>query len=818
MGLASALSTALTGLTAAETTIDVVGNNLANSGTVGFKASKAVFATQFLQTQSLGSQPTANSGGNNPRQIGLGTQVAEIVPNFNQGTIEISSNPSDMAIQGDGFFIVQGNGGETLYSRNGIFKLNAQNELVSITGNRVLGFGVDDDFQIQPTVLQPIVIPLGAAAVAQATRNVVFEGALTPTGDLADTAQIIQSSILGDSQFDAPTTTATDNVSLPPTLGTMAGAASGAGPLGPGTYSYRVVFVDSSGRESEGSTLDVTLGGGPNGIELTDIPTDGSGNYVGRRIYRSVELGSLAAGATPTYYLVKDLSADNTSTTLTASGLGVDTVDDATLVTGTALDTTSLTGNYSYYVTWVAPGVEESRPSALIGPRNVSSDRILLSNFPAPTGEYAVPGAQVRIYRNLANNSDTFFRVAEVDPADNFVDYIPDSTISDGTLPGYVALDADGPKIDGNTLLVNVLRRDGSDYNNMFQEGVLSFAPRKGGRSLDAKELTITSTTTVQELIDFMEDVTGIQDPTDDANNPIAVDSSGASPGGSVTAGGQIRFVSNNGVDNAITMSLSSFELHPTAGSLETPNLGFGTIQEAVGESAVADFIVYDSLGIPLNVRVTTVMESRNSSSTTYRWFADSPDNDPVSGNDISVGTGLITFDGEGNVIEVSNSTVSIERRNVSSVSPLEFDLDFSAMSGLATTNNVLAASRQDGSGAGTLASFIVGEDGIIRGVFNNGVTRDLGQMRLARFGNPTGLEQRGENLFAAGVNSGLPVQGNPGEQGIGSIIAGALELSNTDIGRNLIDLILASTQYRGNTRVVTTSQQLLDELLALRR
>ncbi len=100
MGLASALNTALTGLTASETTIDVVGNNLANSGTVGFKASEANFATQFLQTRSLGSAPSDVSGGTNPRQIGLGVQVAEITPDFTQGVIEVSSSPSDLAIQG----------------------------------------------------------------------------------------------------------------------------------------------------------------------------------------------------------------------------------------------------------------------------------------------------------------------------------------------------------------------------------------------------------------------------------------------------------------------------------------------------------------------------------------------------------------------------------------------------------------------------------------------------------------------------------------------------------------------------------------------
>ena len=89
MGLTSALTTALTGLSAAETQIDVIGNNLANAQTVGFKSSDVVFATQFLQTLSLGASPTGDNGGTNPRQIGLGVQVAEIAANHNQGTIEI---------------------------------------------------------------------------------------------------------------------------------------------------------------------------------------------------------------------------------------------------------------------------------------------------------------------------------------------------------------------------------------------------------------------------------------------------------------------------------------------------------------------------------------------------------------------------------------------------------------------------------------------------------------------------------------------------------------------------------------------------------
>src|SRR5262245_45870443 len=197
MGLASSLTTALTGMQAAEAQIDVVGNNLANSQTVGFKESDAIFATQFLRTQSLGSPPSDTSGGTNPRQIGLGMRVAEIRPDFTQGTISISSTPSDLAIQGNGFFIVQGSDGERLYTRNGIFKTNADNELVTSTGERVLGFGVNDDFEIQQTTLAPLTIPLGTAMVARPTENTIMQGTLTPAGDLGDTAGVVQTGTLG---------------------------------------------------------------------------------------------------------------------------------------------------------------------------------------------------------------------------------------------------------------------------------------------------------------------------------------------------------------------------------------------------------------------------------------------------------------------------------------------------------------------------------------------------------------------------------------------------------------------------------------------
>lgn len=817
MGLASALTTALTGMTAAETQVDVVGNNLANSQTVGFKASTSVFATQFLQTQSLGSSPTPGQGGTNPRQTGLGTRVAEITPDFTQGTIEVSSNSSDLAIQGDGFFIVQGSSGERLYSRNGQFKTNADNELVTTTGNRVLGFGVDDQFEIQTTTLTPITIPLGSAAVAQATQNVFLQGVLSPSGDIANTAAVIQSATLGDSNVPRPDLTgAAVNVAAVPNSASVTRTTTDGGGTHPEgvTYRYRFTYVDDSGTESLPSNeVSYTIPAGDaaanNTVNLGSLPP-ATPNSSQVRIYRT------AAGGSDFFLL--DSAA--------AGGSYVD--NNSVALSTTPLDNSSINGNYSYLVTYYRLGEEESRPSLLLGPQNIVNGRAQLTNLPTPP--VPPPGGgfpaydRVRIYRNLAGDSNQFYLVGEVAPGQDFTDTRSDASISNLSTIGNKTIDFDGPKVDSNTLLVNVIKRDGLDYEQLFQVGTLDFTARKGQRTLAPKGFEITSTSTVQDLMDFMQSAVGIQTALDDPQHPIPGsvnnipgETTPLSPG-IVIKDGQIRLISNNGVDNEVQIDISSFRITTPTGEVLTPNAGFGTIQQPKGQSTVADFVVYDTLGIPLNLRVTAVLESVTDSATVYRWYADASQNSPTTGAEISVGTGLVTFDGKGSFVNTTNDRVTVQRRNIPSSDPLEFALDFTQVSGLAQEHSSLAAARQDGSSAGTLSSYIIGEDGTIRGVFSSGVTRDLGQIRLARFANPTGLEQKGQNTYSQGVNSGLPVEGNPGDDGTGKIIAGAVELSNTDIGKNLIDLVLATTQYRGNARVITTAQQLLDELLNLRR
>ena len=182
MGITSALITGLSGLSANQSELDVVGNNIANVNTVGFKASTMNFKTQFSETFSSGSAPNGSLGGTNPIQVGLGTQAGATSRNFSDGSLEVTGVSSNLAIQGDGFFILKGQ--NQVYTRDGTFKLNSQNQLVSSDGSYVQGYGIDSNFNVVPGVLSNLTIPVGSLTVATATQNVTTVGNLDSSGAL----------------------------------------------------------------------------------------------------------------------------------------------------------------------------------------------------------------------------------------------------------------------------------------------------------------------------------------------------------------------------------------------------------------------------------------------------------------------------------------------------------------------------------------------------------------------------------------------------------------------------------------------------------
>ncbi len=143
--------------------------------------------------------------------------------------------------------------------------------------------------------------------------------------------------------------------------------------------------------------------------------------------------------------------------------------------------------------------------------------------------------------------------------------------------------------------------------------------------------------------------------------------------------------------------------------------------------------------------------------------------------------------------------------------------IDLSTITGNATVDN-LAADDQDGHAAGTLQSFALGADGTIMGAFSNGMKQAIGRIALANFVNPSGLVKAGGSLFQTSVNSGDPQVGTPGIGGRGSLAGSALEMSNVDLSSEFTSLIIAQRGFQANSRVITTSDEVLQELVNLKR
>ena len=290
--------------------------------------------------------------------------------------------------------------------------------------------------------------------------------------------------------------------------------------------------------------------------------------------------------------------------------------------------------------------------------------------------------------------------------------------------------------------------------------------------------------------------------------------------GGSVTidANGAIVVTGNEGEVQGLDIETGDMTVNGPGAGLGNPMVMTKT-SDATGESVRTSFVVYDSLGTPLTIDLSFVLQGTTASGgTTWEFVAESGDNDAT---DRLLALGEVTFDSNGRFVNATNQSFSIQRAN-GAVNPLTVSMDFDsgtdAVSSFTDSASNLAAVFQDGSPIGTLVSFSIGEDGTISGSFTNGLTRTIGQVALAKFSNPEGLVDAGDNLFGSGQNSGTPLIAKPRDFGTGRVVGGALELSNVDLSQEFINMILASTGYSAASRVITTTDELITQLLALGR
>ncbi len=336
---------------------------------------------------------------------------------------------------------------------------------------------------------------------------------------------------------------------------------------------------------------------------------------------------------------------------------------------------------------------------------------------------------------------------------------------------------------------------------------------QKGNKLLPTAAYDITATSTVQDLIDFFVASLGIDPST--GPNP-----DGTTPGVAIdTTTGTLTITGNTGAANDLTIDSADLRTLTSTGSLVGYPITPTKNATADGESVRTTFIAYDSLGTPVEVNLTMSLEARADTGTTWRYFVESPDN---AAGVLQVATGTVDFDNEGQLSTTTPVNVTINRNGTGSVTPLTFALSFGSttdnVTALSDDQSEIAATFRDGSPIGTLTGFGVGGDGTLTRAFSNGLTRTLGRVALATFTNPEGLVEKGSNLFAVGANSGTPAVVNPGSFNAGRIVAGSLELSNVDLGEEFIKMILSSTGYSANSRVIKTTDDLMQQLLVLGR
>ncbi|HZW05003.1 MAG TPA: flagellar hook protein FlgE [Anaerolineaceae bacterium] len=270
------------------------------------------------------------------------------------------------------------------------------------------------------------------------------------------------------------------------------------------------------------------------------------------------------------------------------------------------------------------------------------------------------------------------------------------------------------------------------------------------------------------------------------------------------------------GTDGAVDINLPSASIRlDTSRTLAraTTTAQFGgnlSSDTAQGDTIVTTMGVYDSLG---KLQSATV-EFTRSTTNPYEWAWEITSPTPTAG-----GTGTITFDTHGNFVQTDPPTLGqVTLPGSTATNPIAMEIDFSDLTMLAADTGASLTS-QDGLPTGTFSDVnITPNDGAIYLVYSNGMREQVAQLAIAHFTNPAGLIRAGHTSFVAGPNSGEAEIGLANSGGRGAIAAGYLEASNVDMAQEFTNMILAQRGFQASSRIISVSDEIMQELVNLKR
>ncbi len=738
-----------------QTAMDTIGNNIANVNTVGFKSSVVNFQDILNQTIQGASAPNNNRGGTNPKQVGLGVSVASISVKQSQGNLQNTGKVTDMAIQGNGFFVL-GQGSNQFYTRAGNFDVDANGNLVNEgNGLKVQGWVADIkgniDANTQSTAIQ---LPMGKTVAPIATTKISYQDNLNAytNGKLSYGSSISLTDVNGK-----PITLTVELTPVKDAFNTYNYSilpANGMGDItsGDATGSISLDEFGNIKSISPGGRLTVTpTGGSPIVVELPKVSQSSGGffsiNPVG--VPQNVLLAGFKGAGSYGPMNVMDQDGNNVSLTYTVSSVGGDSYKWAVSANGGKV-TSGATGTFDW--------------NAAAGVTNVSEGTTVIQS-----------------------NAGNSIHIIHVQPPVN------------GGPPEFGVVE--------NAPVVSDWGKIGAGTKN------LTFT--------DASMPPITVTVPIE--------ITG---PDGASGTTYTYTVKGPLGNGNLISGATGQFdwdgtkITNSTGKKIVIQSTNGLEIDITP-PLNGDVSGNAIFRQVPAKPVLASFMappetvtstkVYDSLGVP------HTMTTRIHRNGTNQWAWTCTED---SGLPMTNGSGILSFDTKTGY--VSNTPGGPMVFTPVGADPVSITPDFSKVTQGFTSDVTNDANSwplstfegpiQDGYPLGVLTGYNIDNTGRVVGVFSNGMNQDLAQVAIATFTNPGGLSRSGDTMFQESSNSGAAQVGQAGVGSRGTIAAGSHEMSNVDLSQEFTEMIITERGFQANSKIISTSDEMLQTLVELKR
>lgn len=837
----------VSGLQAHQVAMDVEGNNISNVNTTGFKYSRADFGTMFSQTVKIATAPTDGRGGSNPLQIGLGVSVSSTTRIHSQGSVQTTDKNTDVAINGDGFFMVSDDGGLTRYlTRSGDFKLDAYGNFVNNAGFVVQGWNINWDDQTIDSSRSPqnIFIDPGMHIPAAKSTEVAIKANLNSGLNIGTSSRNLYAldSVHGwnnktqrpEDENDTGTTqfyTTSKNSVEVTEKGVDAGSlfnANGTGlnlREGQGIWvSYADakfttdkpanvnVFDPNNHTNQNGSifwgdkdntvNLDITL----NGVNIQNANI--------RSLDEAIAYINTFTAPTDTR------DGTGVKAVKKADGSGIEFVNDNADGTTDNMKNINLTVNQAntagerHTITWNAGNNNFTAASAKNGANSVwiptaanvngnaesiqiiTAHKYVYSSNPVDIGPMYNPDGGPQFQPGVGNNAPT-------DPA---------------SLNYWNAIQGSLKNSDARTFrttedLRELLQRDaryGVDYDG------------DGSKTYDADDINQAVKVVVTENGNFA---------ISNANETSTIPANAGAGNTQVTTNPKnmsfnITAYSNKqgtvSTNDAFAKIFKAFDGVLTVG---------GQIKESEQlklSAFSAGLEIYDSLGSKHTLEVQFVKQSTTQDGgNEWQMIIRVPE--PAEINTTGEGptniiVGTARFNNDGSLANYTPKTINFSPNNGAAPNQ-QIKLSFGTSGsndGLVSSNSAstLTGQATDGYTSGNLKpdAIRVDDKGNILGEFTNGKTFAVAKIAMASVANNSGLEEIGGNLFKVTANSGAIVVGEAGTGGRGEMKTSALEMSNVDLSRSLTELIIIQRGYQANSKTISTSDQMLQTLIQLKQ